>query len=280
MYWGVRSGGAILEGRRIKHAAITVEAVLATPVFIGVIMVFLSFYQFISIQQRIELAAYKAAYETGVYGMLTEKDTNELVSYIYFRERMGVILKEDEVFYKNFIKGGVDGIQYYGSDIFDDNGYVVVNLSYEFTFPFMTNVYNGIEIRQRVYVRSYTGRSVVKRSTGADEVNEEISVYICEGSEVYHTHSSCSYIKITTMPVQGEVLKTIRNASGGVYKACDVCEPVYDESENYYITQYGDRYHTKVSCSTLRRDVKVITLETAKYEGKRLCSKCAAQNDN
>ena len=258
-----------------KSASITVEAVLAMPVFLGVIIVFLSFYKVIKLQQTLEAAAYQAAHEAAVYGMVTEKETNNVVSSLYFKERVLSLVKDEIT--DDFIKGGVYGIDFEGSDIFDENEYVVIKMSYQFEFPLTGRIYDGIDIVQCIYLKSFTGKHVQKKDDLQSQETDEKKVYICSNSEVYHLYRDCPYIKVDLKTVSGKTLEALRNASGGRYKPCESCKPVYNAESYYYITEYGDRYHQSAACKSVKRTVQAISIDEVRE--KRLCSKCAAKAD-
>ena len=68
----------------------------------------------------------------------------------------------------------------------------------------------------------------------------------------------------------GEEVSSLRNESGGKYYACEHCGG--GSGGAVYITSYGDRYHSSLSCSGLKRTVYAVPLSEA--VGKGACSKC------
>ena len=70
--------------------------------------------------------------------------------------------------------------------------------------------------------------------------------------------------------VQGKEISGLRNESGGRYYACEHCGG--KGGGPAYITDYGDRYHSSLSCSGLKRTVYAVPL--SEVIGKGACSKC------
>ena len=62
----------------------------------------------------------------------------------------------------------------------------------------------------------------------------------------------------------------MRNADGGKYYPCEGCGGNPDET--VYITDYGDRYHTDINCSGLKRTVEEIDIKDVGDRG--VCKKC------
>ena len=70
-------------------------------------------------------------------------------------------------------------------------------------------------------------------------------------------------------------LGELRNSSGGIYHLCERCGWMPGNDGNCYVTDYGDRYHTSLSCSGLKR--KVYTVPLSEVKGKGACSKCGGK---
>lgn len=62
---------------------------------------------------------------------------------------------------------------------------------------------------------------------------------------------------------------------GGIYHLCERCGWMPGNDGNCYVTDYGDRYHTSLSCSGLKR--KVYTVPLSEVKGKGACSKCGGK---
>ena len=125
---------------------------------------------------------------------------------------------------------------------------------------------------QRACVRAWTGRNGSEKKEGADEAGKDTDslVYVTATGKVYHKDEECTYLKLSVREVSLESLDGLRNDGGGIYHACESCGG--HAGEMVYITDHGNRYHSTLTCSGLKRTVNQMTLEEA--EGMRACSKC------
>jgi len=120
-----------------------------------------------------------------------------------------------------------------------------------------------------VKARAWTGR---ERLFDTDARSGQKMVYKTVSGTVYHTDIDCSYLNPSIQTLPRAQVQNRRNSSGEKYYSCDLCEG--DHSDQVYITDYGNRYHSSVGCSGLKRNIMIISSEDAK--DCPLCSKCAA----
>lgn len=121
-----------------------------------------------------------------------------------------------------------------------------------------------------VSARAWTGADE-ELYIGSDDENMEM-VYKTSSGSVYHTNPNCSYLNPSIEAVSSVQVSKRRNDSGEIYHACESCGK--HEAETVYITDYGNRYHSDITCSSLKRNILVIPKAEAK--GYPHCSKCAA----
>ena len=100
-------------------------------------------------------------------------------------------------------------------------------------------------------------------------------VYVTETGIVYHRNYQCTYLEPSVRSVAKTQLGELRNSSGGIYHLCERCGWMPGNDGNCYVTDYGDRYHTSLSCSGLKR--KVYTVPLSEVKGKGACSKCGGK---
>lgn len=117
-------------------------------------------------------------------------------------------------------------------------------------------------------VKPWTGYDVTK---GKDREEEEQIVYMTEYGSVYHKNRSCTHLSLSIQAVSSLEVKSKRNESGGCYYPCEYCdeEGIFTV---FFITFYGDRYHTTTKCRGLKRSVR--SLPISEVEGVKACSKC------
>lgn len=125
----------------------------------------------------------------------------------------------------------------------------------------------------RARVRAWTGRTGggVGDGEGAETEPEEEKeeVYVTETGTVYHKDPDCTHIRLSIRRIPKNQLKGIRNVSGGKYHACEKCR---GGGSNVYVSPYGEKYHSSLNCSGLKRTVAKVPLSEA--EKLRPCSKC------
>lgn len=121
-----------------------------------------------------------------------------------------------------------------------------------------------VSVKQRIFNGYSDGESE------EDNVFAEGIVYVTEHGSVYHTSLSCSHISLRISG--GEVGRILAEKK---YHACDKCIDDGEVPSVMYVTKYGDKYHSSLACSGLRRTVKAIPRNEA--EGMRMCSRCAAK---
>jgi hypothetical protein len=103
------------------------------------------------------------------------------------------------------------------------------------------------------------------------EGSEEEMVYVTESGEVYHRDVDCMHLKVKVESVDKKDLSHLRNRDGKIYYACEYCGGNVGAG-NVFITGFGTRYHTSVSCPGLKR--KIYTIPISEAAGKRPCSSC------
>lgn len=101
--------------------------------------------------------------------------------------------------------------------------------------------------------------------------NEGRTVYVTEYGVVYHKDRDCTYLDLSLQEVQQDKIDDLRNQDGRKYKPCTSCGGKSEE-EFVYVTIYGERYHSSLTCSKLKRRVYEVALKDVLGLGG--CSKC------
>lgn len=119
----------------------------------------------------------------------------------------------------------------------------------------------------RLRTRAWTGYDNAGLGKGSDE--EEI-VYITPEGTVYHRSRSCTYLKLSISAIDKLFLEKKRSEDGSIYYPCEECGKSCGNT--VYITNYGTRYHSSLSCSKLKRTILAVPI--SETEGRGACSKC------
>ena len=101
---------------------------------------------------------------------------------------------------------------------------------------------------------------------------EDDTVYVAQYGKVYHTSLSCSHLTISvTNPNQ--VQKVL---GSNHYRKCEKCIRAGQQPAQLYYTKYGDCYHSTLSCSGLKRSVRL--MKKSEISGMRICSECGKKH--
>lgn len=103
---------------------------------------------------------------------------------------------------------------------------------------------------------------------------EDTMVYVTETGSVYHLSLSCSYLKLSIKYVSKKEAEGLRSSDGSKYYACERCDPTED-TQFVYLTEDGDRYHSDINCSSLKRGIRTVALSS--LQGWRACSRCGGR---
>lgn len=127
----------------------------------------------------------------------------------------------------------------------------------------------GLDMTSRVKVGRWTGFDPV--TFGKDDSD---MVYVTEYGEDYHESLSCSYLKPSIHACPFSRIAEQRSKDGRIYYPCASCGKSH--SGVVFYTDYGNRYHTSLTCSGLKRSIRCIPRREAvkKY---RPCPKCCGQ---
>lgn len=170
----------------------------------------------------------------------------------------------------SIIEGGMEGISTYFSDFMGEDNHVDIIISYYAKPPIKLPGTGNFFILQRVTLRGWSGyHPDTKEEEPADADTEY--VYITETGSVYHLWEDCTYLKLSIKEASLENIKNLSNIAGGKYTPCELCGKK-QTSGPIYITDTGDRYHTDINCSGLKRTVLKVPLSEA--EGRSLCQRC------
>ncbi len=121
----------------------------------------------------------------------------------------------------------------------------------------------------RARTHAWTGYD---RSGSATTEDGERIVYVTETGTVYHLSRSCTHLDLSIRPIAAGTQGEYRNSAGGNYRVCEICGAPLPGQEVVYITNEGDRYHSSLTCSGLKRTILEIPI--SQVGNRRACSRC------
>lgn len=244
-----------------SRGSMTVEAALVVPVFFFAMLCFVYLFEIMAVRTEVRGALYCAGKEIG-----EQCYVSPILSAASLKSRIVSHMGSKRI-EKSLIKDGVQGIHCYKTLVNEKTAVMQLSVEYEIQLPVPLFQLPAVTYEERFRLKGWTGE--VKES---DEKEEETEVvYITENGTVYHKEMSCTYLEVRVRGIIAHTIGDARNASGGKYYECELC----GKGSHYgilYVSEYGTRYHTTLSCSKIKRNVYAVPLEDAK--GRKGCEKC------
>lgn len=243
--------------------SITIEAALVMPLFFFGVLALCYMLEVMSVRTSIRSGlqyagktAAQRAYEAPV--LLPGQIESDLVSAVG-KERLD----------RSVVESGSGGLHCEQSYLSMTTGIMELTVSYHVFLPLPVFGSVSVPMEENCRVKGWTGYE----PAGFLGDEEEI-VYVTETGMVYHRDAHCTYLALSIRLVSAENMQNLRNASGGKYSPCQFC--VHGKLPGVvYITEYGDKYHSSLHCSGLKRTVYAVPL--SEVVGKGACTKCGSR---
>lgn len=254
-------------------ASITVEASFALPLFLFFCIQMISVLNLLHLHSSMEAALHqevcKASVQAYAYDRIApeENGLENLLQCFWIKEK--VINRVGKAYLDHsLIEGGSRGVQiaYLQSDTNQD--VVDVALCYRVRPAVDLLGFSGFTMVNRCQMKAWTGYRI-QEETREGEDGEEY-VYVTETGTVYHRDRGCSHLRLSIQSVDMKDVAGLRNEGGGKYYPCENCG--HDGGESVYITDQGDRYHSSLGCSGLKRTIYAIPV--SQVGGRNACSRC------
>lgn len=253
-----RISASVSEGRTRK-GSITVEAALAVPIF---------FLAVVSLLYLMEMTAIRTAVRSGL-----QYAGKEAAEEAYMLTAVLPARLEDDVVHaagaerldRSIVEGGSGGIRCGGSRMSSWTGIGELEVTYQIRLPIPMFGVPPVTCREKMRIKAWVGYE-----KPGFEKDDEKTVYVTETGLVYHKDYHCTYLELSIHMVQPEELEGLRNTGGGKYYPCERC--MGHGKRGVYITDSGDRYHSSLSCSGLKRTVYAVPM--SEVVGKGACSRC------
>lgn len=253
------------EAKLINEASLTIEASLVLPLFLFMMICFMSLSSLMLFQVRLKEGLHEEGKEIAM-----KKGGGIEYSVGDVREDVLLSIGED-ILHLAPIDGKEAGITFSDTDISGDQ---IITLTAEYKAKLY---YDFFGLFDRKFVQSstfHTWCGYEDSINGIRGQEEDIEyVYVTEDSEVYHPNRDCTHLRLNVIAVSGSEIRDKRNVDGGKYHSCEHCHGKISDG-TLYITTDGDCYHNSLSCSGLKRTVSAIPLNEAKKKGLRPCSRC------
>lgn len=243
--------------------SITVEAALAIPFFFFTIICVIYLMEIMSIEMSVRIGMHYAI----------EEIVGEIGSDYYMSDAQieASILQGigEEKIDNSIVVGGSQGLDCSGSYISILDGTVELEVVYEVELPISIWGFPNLYFQESMRAKGWTGYQ-----SGVTSDSDDI-VYITDNGEVYHVDYDCTYLQLSISTTTYGEVGALRNGYLGSYTPCELCveqEKVWTHSEIVYVAEYGDHYHSTLSCSGLTRSIYAVSL--SEVIGKGVCSRC------
>ena len=139
-------------------------------------------------------------------------------------------------------------------------GIGTLNAEYQVKIPVPVFGIRPVKCRETMKIKAWSGYE----KEGLSDMGND-TVYVTENGLVYHKDYHCSYLDLSIRMTHMGTVSDLRNESGGRYYPCEHC--MKGNAGTIYITNFGDRYHSSLSCSGLKRTIYAIPVSEAAGKG-------------
>lgn len=250
-------------------AGMALEGCLVFPVFLFFVMTLLYSLEMIRFQSDVYEAMHQVGSETCFYAY--EDVYGNENAFSGCRGREGDMIKQylQEQFLPCLcVDGGSEGVQVTVTKGSCGKGNIEISSSYNMK-PLISWMTPGkIRIRDIYFGHEFVGYT--GDEAWEEEREKEVYVYITQSGSKYHFSEDCTYLKVKIKASSAEEITELRNGSGGKYYPCEYCNPMGNGL--VYLTEWGNRYHGRADCPSIKRTVYIIPLSEA--GNRTACSKC------
>lgn len=240
------------------RGSVTVEASLILPIFFMAVVCILSLFELqatrLTVRNGLQCVGQDIAYKDYENELFVPVTVGSQVVKVIGAERLD----------RSFVVGGASGIscrKSYRNTLTHEYTFLA---EYKVRLPF--SIFGVPPVKQKVsmQMKGWNGY------TASDTSTDDILVYITATGEVYHKNSHCSYLDLTIHTSALSKVGNERNRYQERYRACEYCGNA--ATGTIYITEMGNRYHSNINCTGLKRQVRAVRL--SEVEERRPCSRC------
>lgn len=244
-----------------SKGSITLEAALVVPIFFFAMLCLVYLFEIMAIQTTMRNALYSAGKESAQQAYVSSVISTSGVEQ-HIIKNIGM-----ERLDRSMIVGGANGIDCSQSTSNWNTAVIDLSVCYDLEVPILMFRIPIVSCEETLRIKGWTGYA-----SGAEGSQEKEVVYVTDYGLVYHEDRNCSYLDLSMRAVKVEDVEDLRNQSGGKYYVCESCKNYLGSLGTVYITDYGNRYHTTLDCSKVKRNIYAVLLD--EVYGLGGCSKC------
>ena len=253
------------------RASATVEASIIIPLYLYAVLAVVYVLQIISIRSTMLSGLYADIRLLAKYSYTGEmfKESGTNIVSIGLAKSLLIDSLPKNFSEKSRIIGKEAGISMLGTKMPGEDSLIILKVTYTVDNPFDIFGIGKVTIEQQCANVAWLGEDKVHNVKNNKQTDS--LVYITSTGSVYHRDKFCRYLNPSVHGILFENIDNQRNLSGGKYYPCERCVRK-KAAITVYITEYGNRYHTDIQCSGLKRTVFDVPI--SKVSDRRPCSKC------
>lgn len=264
------------------RGSMALEASFVIPLFLFFMLTVMTGFDILRLQGSLLGGLYQAGNEVSFRGYGINKmimgyksadtaDIYDVSSLLLVQERKQRVIKlvGRDYLENTCLVSGAAGLDFTKSGIMKKGDLVDLRISYRVRPLFNLPGFPDMKMEAHYYAKAWTGYDA---ETNGGGIFDDPLVFVAKTGSVYHTNRGCSYLNPEVQVVSAGKIEIERNESGGIYAPCKSCSFVKYQAV-YYLTPYGHKYHSSMTCSGISRTVYEIPLSQA--ENLDCCSKCA-----
>lgn len=235
------------------RSSMTIEAAVAIPVYIIILAFFLFMFRVMTVESKVTECLGKTVRLTAISSNKDSWDSfskTQLMMEMYWAGGL-----------EEWIDGGLWGVSLADSYLEDDRLHLVA--TYGITFPVDYLGRRVFHVNTGATARLWTGWQDFGESKAAEYV------YITPNGNAYHKTAGCSTLDLSISAVKASDISGKRNKNGEKYKKCNC---VKGDNDIFFITDYGDKYHSSTDCPSLKRTVYRVSID--EVGDRHPCKKC------
>ena len=264
--------------RKIK-AGMTVEASIVIPLFLFFFMNILFAFDVLRLHGNLMGAMHQTGNKMSFNGYAYRKGVKEedlfwgelgslALSEGYAKRKIIDILGKEYLDHTCLVAGS-QGLNFTKSSIMKEGDRIELIVSYKVRPLAGLAGFPDISMENRYYGRAWTGYDVENRADQGK--GEDPTVYVAANGTVYHMARNCVYLNPSIKAVSSSSVKELRNEDGEKYGVCGGCKGNHHQAV-VYVTSYGNKAHSSLGCSGLKRTIYAVHLSETEERGK--CQKC------
>ena len=248
-----------------RKASFLIETMVVLPLFVCFAVFLLFHFRVMEIQSDVGQALSYTA-RLMAFSAYNEKETSDNGDFVNMTEAKVLFHAKLSEYGcpDRFIEFGNLGISLVESEL--DGRDIKLSAVYRVKLPVSVFGVKAYTITQNAVSAKWIG----DRETSVTD--EGKWVYITPSGKAYHTRTDCPYLDLTIRAVSWTDMLTLRNKSGAKYKACETCGQEATIMQLIYVTDYGDRYHSTLTCPGLKRTILMV--KPSETGDRHACPKC------